>query len=250
MKRIVKIITASAIMLSFGLAALAQTNTGLTKDQVVANRVAGKLTNQDRFHGINVQVDDRIALLSGTVDLYIDKVDAEKKAQKADGVSGVRNEIVVSGKNVSDAELQETLANKLRYDRVGYGIVFNNLAVSVADGKAVVSGKVRDYPDRDSAIAIVETTPGVRDVVDEITVVPLSPFDDQLRIKLARAIYGHMSLRQYAMDPQAPIRIVVENGKVELYGVVLNDMDKQIAFTQANSVPGVFGVINHIFVAQ
>src|SRR6185437_13875729 len=106
---------------------------GLTKDQIVANRVAGKLTSQDRFHGINVQVDDRIALLSGTVGLYIDKVDAERNAQKADGVSGVRNEIVVEGKDVTDAELQDTLANKLRYDRVGYGIVFNNLAVSVAD---------------------------------------------------------------------------------------------------------------------
>lgn len=250
MKRIVKIVTASAIMLSFGLAALAQTNTGLTTDQVVANRVADKLTNQDRFHGINVEVDDRIALLSGTVDLYIDKVDAERKAQRADGVSGVRNEIVVAGKDVSDAELQDTLANKLRYDRIGYGIAFNNLGVSVTNGKALVSGKVRDFPDRDSAIAIVETTPGVRDVVDEITVAPLSSFDDQLRIRLARAIYGHTNLSKYAMDPQAPIRIVVENGKVELYGVVLNEMDKQIAFTQANSVPGVFGVTNHIQVAR
>ena len=250
MKRIVKIIASAGILLSFGFAALAETPTGLTKDQIVANRVAGKLTNQDRFHGINVQVDDKIALLAGTVNLYIDKVDAEKKAQKADGVSGVRNEIVVEGKKVSDAELQDTLANKLRYDRVGYGIVFNNLAVSVTDGKALVSGTVRDYPDRDSAIAIVETTPGVRDVVDEISVAPVSTFDDQLRIRLARAIYGHASLKKYAIDPQAPIRIVVENGKVELYGVVMNEMDKQIAFTQANSVPGVFGVTNHILVAQ
>lgn len=78
----------------------------------------------------------------------------------------------------------------------------------------------------------------MRDVADEISVAPLSAFDDQLRIRLARAIYGHTTLQQYAMDPQAPIRIVVENGKVELYGVVLNDMEKQMAFMQANSVPG------------
>ena len=249
MKRNVKIIVA-AIMLSFGLAALAQTDSGLTQDQIVANRVAGKLTNQDRFHKINVRVDDRIAELSGTVDLYIDKVDAQRKAEKAEGVTGVRNEIVVEGRNVSDTELQDTLANKLRYDRIGYGIVFNNLTVAVTDGKVMVGGNVRDYPDRDSAVAIVETTPGVRDVVDEIAVAPLSQFDDQLRIKLARAIYGHQSLLMYAMDPQAPIRIVVENGKVELIGVVLNEMDKQLAFTQANSVPGVFGVTNHIVVAR
>ncbi len=249
MKATVKII-ALALMLSFALTSFAQNSTELTRDQIVANRVAGKLASQDRFHGITVQVDDRIALLSGTADLYIDKVDAERKAEKVDGVSGVRNEIVVNGKNVSDAELQETLANKLRYDRVGYGIVFNNLAVAVADGKAVVSGHVRDYPDRNSAIAIVETTLGVRDVVDEIAVAPASTFDDQLRINLARAIYGHPSLQMYSMDPQAPIRIVVENGKVHLYGATLNEMDKQIAYAQANSVPGVFGVTNHIVVAK
>lgn len=249
MKRTVQIIFA-AMVLTFGLSALAQTDTGLTSDQIVAKRVADRLTNQVRFHRINVQADDRVVSLSGTVELYIDKVDAERKAEKAEGVSSVRNEIVVEGKNVSDAELWDTLANKLRYDRVGYGIVFNNLAVAVTDGKAIVTGKVRDYPDRDSAIAIVETTPGVRDVVDEISVAPLSSFDDQLRIRLARAIYGHTSLQQYAMDPQAPIRIVVENGKVDLYGVVLNEGDKQIAYMQANAVPGVFGVTNHIVIAK
>jgi hyperosmotically inducible protein len=249
MKRTIKIIT-SAVLMSFTLVALAQTNTVLTKDQIVAKTVAEKLAHQDRFHRISVDADDRIVSLSGKVDLYIDKVDAERKAAKADGVKGVRNEIVVEDKHVSDTELQDTLANKLRYDRVGYGIVFNNLAVSVTDGKALVSGNVRDFPDRDSAIAIVETTPGVRDVVDDINVAPVSPFDDQLRIRLARAIYGHTSLQRYALDPQAPIRIVVENGKVDLYGVASNEMDKQIAFTQANSVPGVFAVTNHIVVAR
>ena len=249
MKRTVHIIV-SAIVLSLSIVAFAQTGTGLTKDQIVANNVAATLASHDRFHRINVRVDDRIAVLSGSVDLYIDKVDAQRKAEKADGVSGVRNEIFVEGKSVSDADLQDTLANKLRYDRVGYGIVFNNLAVTVTDGKAVVSGKVRDYPDRDSAVAILETTPGVRDVVDEIGVAPVSTFDDQLRIRLARAIYGHATFQQYAIDPQAPIRIVVENGKVELHGVVRSEMDKQIAFVQANGVPGVFGITNHIVVAQ
>ena len=93
-------------------------------------------------------------------------------------MDGVRNHIVIAGEQLSDAELFENLANKLRYDRVGYGIVFNNLNVSVENGAVTVGGKVRDYPDRSSAIAIVETTPGVKDVVDEIDVTPASPLDD------------------------------------------------------------------------
>jgi hyperosmotically inducible protein len=249
MKTTVKII-ALGLMLSFALMSFAQSNTKLSTDQIVTNKVASKLASHDRFHGVSVQVDDRIARLSGTVALYIDKMDAERKAEKTEGVSGVRNEIAVKATNVSDAELQEKLANKLRFDRVGYGIVFNNLAVKVADGKVTVSGQVRDYPDRNSALAIVETTDGVRDVEDEIAVAPASVFDDQLRINLARAIYGHQGLQMYAMDPQAPIRIVVENGKVQLFGTTLNEMDKQIAYTQANSVPGVFEVTNHIVVPK
>jgi hyperosmotically inducible protein len=249
MKMTVKII-ALGLLLSFAFTSFAQSNTKLSTDQIVTKQVASKLASHDRFHGITVQVDDRIARLSGTVDLYIDKMDAERKAEKTDGVSGVWNEIAVKTANLSDAELQEKLSSKLRYDRIGYGIVFNNLAVKVTDGKATLSGQVRDYPDRNSAIAIVETTPGVRDVEDEIAVAPASSFDDQLRINLARAIYGHPNLRMYAMDPQAPIRIVVENGRVQLHGATLNEMDKQIAYTQANSVPGVFGVTNHIVVAK
>lgn len=243
-------IIAAAMVLSFGLAASAQTNSEAAEDQILASKVTRELANQNRFHRIELEVEDGIVLLSGKVGLYIDKVDAEKKVRKAEGVDGVRNHIVVEGNNTTDAELRETLANKLRYDRIGYGIVFNNLAVEVADGKVTVSGNVRDYPDRNSAIAIVETTPGVRAVVDEIDVAPLSEFDDRLRINLARAIYGHSNLQKYAMDPQAPIRIVVENGNVELHGVVLNEMDKQIAFAQANSVPGIFRVSNRIVVAR
>jgi hyperosmotically inducible protein len=78
----------------------------------------------------------------------------------------------------------------------------------------------------------------------------VSIFDDELRLRLARAIYGYSSLQKYALDPQAPIRIVVENGRVELAGVVLNKGDRQIAYSQATSVPGVFSVENKLMVAS
>ena len=105
---------------------------------------------------------------------------------------------------------------------------------------------MHDYPSKDSAIGIAETTPGVKDVVDNIEVAPTSMFDDQLRVKLYRAIYGAPTLQRYEVDPQKPIRIVVENGHVTLYGVVDNAMDKQIAGTQASGVPGVFSLDNQI----
>jgi osmotically-inducible protein OsmY len=173
----------------------------------------------------------------------------EKRVRKIQNVDGVRNRIQVAS-SVHDEVLRDELGNKLRYDRIGYGIVFNNLTLQVDNGVVTVGGKVRDYPDRDSALAIVETTPGVKEVIDEIDVAPTSPNDDRLRVALARSIYGNSALQKYALDPQAPIRIVVENGHVELYGMVSNTLDKQVAFSSANSVPGVFSVKNNIAVAS
>lgn len=219
-------------------------------DQKIQTAVTEELKKKDQLRDVSAAVEDGIVTLSGSVDLFVDKMNAEKHIRKLKNVDGVRNRIVVSGKQVSDAELTETMANRLRYDRVGYGIMFNTLTVSVDGGAVTIGGKVRDYPDRDSAIAIVQTTPGVVDVIDEIDVAPVSTFDDQLRIRLARAVYGQASLQKYAIDPQAPIRIIVENGHVKLAGMVLNKGDRQLAFMQANSVPGVFSVKNSLMVAS
>jgi osmotically-inducible protein OsmY len=220
------------------------------RDQQVEKIATAELREKEKFRGISASAEDGIVTLSGTVELFIEKESAEKRVRKVKNVDGVRNHIQIAGKEVSDAELRETLANKLRYDRVAYGIVFNNLTVGVENGAVTIGGKVRDYPDRSSAIAIVETTPGVKDVTDEIDVAPVSNFDDELRVRLARAIYGHSGLQKYALDPQAPIRIIVENGNVELAGVVLNKGDGQIAYFHASSVPGVFSVRNKLMVAS
>lgn len=224
--------------------------TGAKTDQQIQQLATQQLQQKDKFNAVSASVEDGIVTLSGEVDLLIDKANAEKGVRKIKGVDGVRNHLQIAGKQMSDAELGQVLADKLRYDRVGYGIVFNNLTLAVGDGVVTVGGRVRDYPDRDSALAILETTAGVKDIVDEIEVAPLSTFDDQLRIRLARAIYGHPRLQMYSLDPQAPIRIVVENGRVELAGIVRSTADRQIAYVQAASVPGVFSVQNNLMVAS
>ena len=237
------------LLLALALPVSAQQKSEGRYDQQIKAKASEELGKRDKFKEVTATVEDGIVTLSGNVELFIDKVNAEKRVRKIQNVDGVRNRIQVAS-SVHDEILREQLSNKLRYDRIGYGIVFNNLTLSVENGVATVAGKVRDYPDRDSAIAIVETTPGVKDVIDEIEVAPTSINDDRLRIALARSIYGNSALQKYALDPQAPIRIVVENGNVELHGVVTNQLDKQAAYTQASSVPGVFSVKNNILIAS
>jgi len=218
-------------------------------DQQIQQEVTRLLDSKDKWKGMTASTDDGIVTLQGTANLLIDKLDAAKKIKKLEHVQGARNQVEVAS-NVPDQQLQEKLADKLRYDRVGYGIAFNQLALKVQNGVATVSGDVRDDPARASAMAIVETTPGVKEAIDNIKVLPTSIMDDDIRIRTARAIYGNSILSKYALDPQKPIRIVVDNGHVTLYGVVDRQMDKQIAEMQARSVPNVFSVDDKLTVAK
>ena len=218
-------------------------------DQEIQQQAAKVLSTKAKWKGITASTEDGIVTLEGSVSLYVDKVDARRKVGKINHADGVRNHVQVEG-NVPDNELQSKLADKLSYDRIGYGIMFNALSLKVEDGVVTVGGDVRDYPSRDSALAIVETTSGVKDVIDEINVLPTSNFDDDLRIRVARAIYGQATMRKYAIVPQKPIRIIVDNGHITLYGVVDNKMDKQIAETQARAVSGAFSVENKLVVAK
>jgi osmotically-inducible protein OsmY len=218
-------------------------------DQQIQQAVSAKVHDSKQLQNVQSSVDDGIVTLTGTVNVFQDKLDAAKKVKKLANVTGVRNQVMVAGENVSDADLQKKLAKKLAYDRVGYrDNAFNYLTVAVNDGAVTVGGDTLDYTARDSALAIVQRMPGVKDVVNEVKVLPTSIFDDQIRIRTARAIYRDSVLSRYAIDPVDPIRIVVENGHVTLYGSVQNQMDKNIAGLRANGVFGAFSVDNKLTV--
>ena len=218
-------------------------------DAGTARELQSKL-NKSQFKDVRVEVRNGVATLSGTVNLYENKADADKRAHKIKGIVAVRNDIEVAGPNVSDQELRAKLAEKLEYDRVGYGNLFDAISVGVQNGVVTLGGHALDYPTRDSAIGLVSTYPGVKDVVDEIQVDPTDPMDAQIRLAVARAVYGYPSLNKYAIDPAKTIRISVQNGHVELYGVVDSQADKDTANIRANGVPGVFSVKNYLQVAN
>ena len=211
--------------------------------------VQGKL-NKSQFKDVKVSVDSNgIATLTGTVNLYEYKRDAANRVRKAKNVTAVRNDVQVAGPSTSDEELKKKLGEKLTYDRVGYGNAFNAISLNVENGVVTLGGHARTDVDKDSAVALVSTYPGVKDVVDDIEVDPTSIMDDQTRLAIARAVYGYPSLNKYSIDPAKPIRISVQNGHVELYGVVDSKADKDAAYLRANSVPGVFSVKNYLQVA-
>jgi osmotically-inducible protein OsmY len=213
-----------------------------------ASAVQSRL-NKKQFRNIKVAVDDGVATLTGTVELYQYKADAQKTAVHTQGVKAVRNQIEVTGENVSDADLQKKLSSKLTYDAVNYDNVFDAITLNVKNGVVTLGGHVHNYVNRNSALAMVSNTPGVKDMVNNIQVDPTSVMDDQTRVAVARAIYGFTTLNKYALDPAKPIRISVQNGNVALYGVVDSKADKDQAYMRANGVAGVFSVKNYLQVA-
>jgi osmotically-inducible protein OsmY len=206
-----------------------------------------KALDNKRFKDVKVSVHNDVVTLTGTVDLYSAKQDADNRAHHRKDVKGVENQIQVAGPVVEDVTLRNKLAEKLAYDRVGYGTTaFNSFTIGVENGAVTLGGTAYGPSDKDSAISLVENYPGVKDVIDNIEVAPVSPMDDRIRLAEARAIYGFPTLNKYAIDPAKPIRITVVNGNVTLTGVVDSQSDKDVANIRANSVPGVFKVTNNL----
>ena len=245
-----KWMTGAFSLMSVGLLSVsmvAQTSNAARYDATVQTAVTERLAKNEKFQNVKSTVQDGIVTLTGTVDLYQDKLDAAKTARKIKNAQGVRNLITVAGAAVTDAQLAEQLSRKLYYDRVGwYDSAFNYFTLNVKDGVVTLGGQTYDDVGRDSAIALVQRTEGVKDVVYEVKVSPVSMFDDSIRRRAVRAIYGASALNKYAIDPARPIRIIVDNGHISLYGTVISEMDKQIAGMRANQIPDVFGVQNNL----
>jgi len=128
--------------------------------------------------------------------------------------------------------------------------VFDNLAFKVDGYNVTLYGSVTRPTLKSDAEKVVKGIEGVEKVDNQIEVLPPSPMDDQLRLRLYRAIYGYPGLERYAMPVNKPIRIIVNGGHVKLEGVVDSEADKNVAGIQAKSVPGIFSVDNNLQVVK
>jgi hyperosmotically inducible periplasmic protein len=217
-------------------------------DAQILRESHSKLKNK-KYNGVQIAVQSGVVTLTGSVNLYADKQDAEKSVGKVKNVVSVVNDIQVQAGETTDQQLADRIGKQLAYDRVGYGNAFNAITVSVDNGVATLGGHALGPVAKESALNLAKRTPGVQNVVDKIQVDPLSPMDNETRIAVARRVYGYPSLNKYAINPANPIRITVINGHVILSGVVDNQADKDVAGIQANTVPGVFSVTNNLQVA-
>jgi len=124
--------------------------------------------------------------------------------------------------------------------------VFDSVDASVKDGVVTLTGRVTMPFKRDDIEKRVSRIDGVRQVRDEIAVLPVSQFDDQIRYKVARAIYTNPNFWNYAILADPPIHVVVEHSRVTLTGTVQSEVEKALARSIATSQFGVMSVTSNL----
>lgn len=158
---------------------------------------------------------------------------------------------VAAQKEVSPQAV-ERIQKEVRHEilMLPYFDVFDNIAFKVDGDDVTLFGQVTRPTLKTDVERVVKTVEGVEKVDNQIEVLPVSPNDDRLRLRLFRAIYGFNALQRYALPVVKPIRIIVKNGHVTLEGIVDSEGDKDLVNLRARGVSGSFSVTNNLTVSS
>ena len=158
------------------------------------------------------------------------------------GIAGAANKDKDAGPFTDDQ-----VANKVTHEirMYPYYSIWDNINVKVNEGNVELAGQVSQPYKKDDLMRLTQKVPGVASVTNDLQVLPLSNFDNQLRMQVARAIYRDPVLSRYGIQAVPPIHIIVNNGHVTLEGVVNNQMEKEVAGVRANGAGLSFGQVTN-----
>jgi hyperosmotically inducible protein len=142
----------------------------------------------------------------------------------------------------ADEVFRDVSDTVLRYPQF---TIFDDVSADVSNGVVTLEGRVTMPFKKQDIERRVAKVAGVTRVENKIGVLPVSRFDDELRYRVARAIYGSSAFWHYASMVNPPIHIVVENGRVRLTGVVASEVERMLARSLATSF-NAFSVTNDL----
>ena len=143
----------------------------------------------------------------------------------------------------SDTQIASDVGKQI--NRYSQFTIFDDVNGSVENGVVTLTGKVTMPYKKNDIERRVMKVDGVLSVDNRIEVLPVSQFDDELRFRIARAIYGNSAFWHYASMVNPPIHIVVKHGRVRLTGVVQNNVERMLARSLATGF-GSFEVRNDL----
>ena len=157
------------------------------------------------------------------------------------------SQVQVNAQGFSQRNLEQKVFKEII--RLPYYGVFDNIAFRVDGDTVTLMGKVVQPMTRKSAERVVERLDGVNNVVNNIQVLPLSNFDDSIRLQTLRTLQTRGgSLYRYFLGANPSVKIIVDGGNITLEGFVANRGDRNLANILANGVSGVFSVTNNLVV--
>lgn len=214
----------------FATTALAKQH--ITHAEVVAE-IQDHLYHADVYkHGsVTVQFQDGVATLTGSVDSVGVKDDAGRAASKVEDVQNVVNNITVNPGDTGP----EGIVRAARKDILTYPFytIFDNIVLETNGNDLVVRGQVTQPYKKSDIGNFLAHIKGVTSLTNDLQVLPVSQYDDQIRLAIARAIYDDPTFINYGNQAHPPIHIIVDNGHVTLVGVVNSEVDRATAMRDA-----------------
>ncbi len=190
---------------------------------------------------IGVAVKDGIVTLAGSVDSYTKRYDAERAAKRVAGVKAVVNDLEVQLPSSSERTDEDIARATVRALADHITVPRDRIKVTVRDGQITLEGDVEWQYQRQAAEAAVRNLPGVKGVINWITIKPrLSPTDIRSKIEAV--------LRRSAELDAERITVETDGAKVILRGRVRAWAEREEAERAAWRAPGVTQVENHITV--
>lgn len=188
---------------------------------------------------IGVAVKNGIVTLSGEVDNYNKKLEAEKAAKKISGVRAIAEDIQIGVSPIfrrTDTEIAESI---LQSFKLNVNVPAESIKVKVEDGIVTLEGTVDWDYQRNAAWHCVENLPCVKIIYNLITIKPrLVPSDIEKKISSA--------FQRYAALDANRISVIVSGSKAILEGTVRSLVEKEDAENAAWSATGILSVENNL----
>jgi osmotically-inducible protein OsmY len=215
----------------------------MNKDRVLKERVEQELTwNPAISEGhIAVAAHDGVVTLAGSVETFLERLEAEQSAKRVSGVAGVANEIDVKmGSDIRpDADIVKDAVAALNLQLPHSA---PHIRVIVSEGRLKLEGTVEWNYLRERAAESVRTVRGVRAVANQIAL-KSGPLPRDVQNRIVAAFHRSADIDAHSIHVEA------DGDRVTLHGKVTTWAEREAAERVAWHAPGVNHVFNHIAIA-
>ena len=199
--------------------------------------------------GIEASVLRGTVTLAGEVLHYQDRMDAEAIVHQLPGVRAVQDRITLNTPVVDDSELEDRLADRLRFLCADIGLTFPQIQAEAHKGIVSLTGSVKDPIEHAAALSLVGTTDGVVSINDRLSIDPALLTDDSTRLRVNRAVYrAARASGEVGIGGALPVRASFADGTVTLMGAVSDAKAKDDLLSRVGDAVGVVSVDDQILV--